>query len=117
MEANSNHNFMPEMLGISTQIPLPRLVEVPENGINSSSGFPIIPLSQELSSFSPSFSLDNSGISASWSVNGSGEDNNTFLDEFDYGLSYDLLNIGFDFEDKTSEFNPSFTNSSDSFAG
>ncbi|CAA3018638.1 transcription factor RAX2-like [Olea europaea var. sylvestris] len=117
MEVNPHHNFMPEMLGISTQIPLPRLVEVPENGINSYSGFPTIPLSKELSNFSPSFSLDNSGISASWSVNGGGEDNNTFLDEFDYGLSYDLLNIGFDFEDKTSEFNPSFTNSSDSFAG
>ncbi|KAL2500992.1 transcription factor RAX2-like [Forsythia ovata] len=106
-------NLAPEMLGISTQFPLPRLIEVPENGINSNSEFP---LSQQLSSFSPSFSLDKSGISASWSVNGGCEDDK-FLDEFGYGLSYDLLDIGFDFQDKISEINPSFTNSYDSFAG
>ncbi|KAI3447076.1 hypothetical protein Pfo_003741 [Paulownia fortunei] len=102
MEVNSISQQ--EML--AAQIPLPGLMEVPENIENPYNCvlLPSAPLSQEaVSSLSPSFSLDNNASgSASWSTNGSGEDD-TFLPELGSGLMpYELLNT-FDFQEKFTD--------------
>ncbi|KAL2229048.1 transcription factor RAX2 [Sesamum indicum] len=115
LETNSHQH----MLG-AAQIPLPELMEIPENIENAyTSGlFPAAnPLPQEpVSSLSPSFSLDNNASgSSSWTT--SSEDDK-FLAEFGSGLLHcDVLN-SFDYQEKLSDDqinHPSFAYYSSSY--
>lgn len=88
------------------QTPLPGLMEVPENVENAYNCGLVTsaPLSQEaVSSLSPTFSLDNKANgSASWSTNGSVEDDMFLVELGSELMPYDLLNA-FDFQEKFTD--------------
>ncbi|KAA8534887.1 hypothetical protein F0562_029897 [Nyssa sinensis] len=97
-------NFVPQTLvSDPVQLPLPRLMEVHENGtthaFSSFSNFSSP--SQEVSSVSTVFSPEKNN--ASWYGNGGGEGRDGFLMDSSSDFPYDLLNYGFDFQEKTIE--------------